>query len=78
MSVHQLITETADSETVEVLQDLLAKAQRGEIRDFVVVCSVNDDESNGYLRHALYKDRWRLLGAIEYAKNAVLHEGYGG
>ena len=72
MSVHQLVTGVEDRETVEVLQDLLSKAKRGEIRDFVVVCSVNDEESNGYLRHALYKDRWRLLGALEYAKDAVL------
>lgn len=76
MTVHKLIPDNQDQETIEVLRDMLGKAERGEIRDFVIVCSVNDSESNGYLRHALYKDRWRLLGAIEYAKNAVLHEGH--
>lgn len=75
MTVHNLVTQDRDLETIDVLTNLLEKAGRGEIRDIVIVCSVNDLEGNGYLRHAIYKDRWRLLGAIEYAKSAVLHEG---
>jgi hypothetical protein len=72
MTVHQLVIQDEDQETVEIIEDLLGKAKRGEIRDFVVVCSVKDEESNGYLRHCQFNDRWRLLGAIEYAKDSVL------
>lgn len=72
MTIHKLVHRDEDQETVEILEDLLEKAKRGEIRDLVVVCSVSDEESNGYLRHSLFKDRWRLLGAIEYAKDSVM------
>ena len=58
-------------ETVDILNECLEKAMRGEFLDIVVVGNVNDNNGLGFYRAAKFEDRWRLLGALEYAKHGV-------
>lgn len=53
------------------MEDIIAQAKRGEVVDIVVVCSGYFDGEPGFLRTTSFEDRWRLLGALEYAKQAV-------
>ena len=65
------IQKQPDDESIELLQEMIELAQRGELSDIVVVGCINDADGPGFIRSASFKDRWRLLGAIEYAKGAV-------
>lgn len=56
-------------ETAEWLRDLADRVDEGEIPDVVVV--FNDLVEPGYAAFGDFQDRWRLLGAIEYAKSTV-------
>lgn len=58
-------------EAAEYLRDLAERMQRGEISELVVV--TNDRENNHFERFGHFNDRWRLLGALEYAKTAVFN-----
>jgi hypothetical protein len=58
-------------ETVDILSECLAMAKRGEFLDVVVVGNVSDKNELGFYRCSSFKDRWRLLGALEYAKDGV-------
>lgn len=58
-------------ETIDILSDCLEMAKRGEFMDVVVVGNVNDNDGLGFYRCAKFEDRWRLLGALEYAKDGV-------
>ena len=58
-------------ETVDILSECLEMAKRGEFLDVVVVGNVNDADGLGFYRAAKFEDRWRLLGALEYAKDGV-------
>lgn len=51
------------------LRELADRMERGEISECVVV--LNDKRAGGYERWATFDDRWRMLGALEYAKTAV-------
>lgn len=61
-----------DKDMAEYLRELAERMDRGEIKDCVVV--FNDMENKAYERYAVFEDRWRLLGALEYAKDSV-HKG---
>lgn len=56
-------------ETAEWLRELADRVDEGEIPDVVVV--FNDLVERGYVAFGDFQDRWRLLGAIEYAKSVV-------
>lgn len=56
-------------DAAEQLRDYADRMERGEISEMVVV--LNDLENNGFERFGYFKDRWRLLGALEYAKTVV-------
>jgi hypothetical protein len=58
-------------ETVDILSECLEMAKRGEFCDVVVVGNVNDNDGPGFYRASKFEDRWRLLGALEYAKDGV-------
>ena len=57
-------------ETADILREYADAVERGAVTDFVLVG--NDKESGGYFQFASFNDRWRLLGAIEYAKGAII------
>ena len=58
-------------ETVDILSECLEMAKRGEFTDVVVVGNINTSDELGFYRAAKFEDRWRLLGALEYAKAGV-------
>jgi hypothetical protein len=51
------------------LRELADRMERNEILDIVVV--FNDKEARGFESFGDFQDRWRLLGALEYAKAGV-------
>lgn len=53
----------------EYLRELADRFERGEVNELVVV--TNDKEGNCFASWGHFEDRWRLLGALEYAKNTV-------
>lgn len=64
----QVISE----EFLQDLESIIARARAGELTDMVMVCAGKDDEGMMTLRATEFQDRWRLLGALEYAKAGVL------
>jgi hypothetical protein len=52
-----------------VLEEILEWARAGHVCDIVVVG--NHAEDGEFFRNANFEDRWRMLGALEYAKDAV-------
>ena len=71
MSVVQL-KRNGDPETANALREMADRVESGDIRDVVVVC--NDAGENAFWRVGLFEDRWRLLGALEYAKYTAMGE----
>ena len=65
MSVVQFKRE-GDPEIAQALRELADKVECGDVRDVVVVA--NDQGENTFWRVGTFADRWRLLGALEYAK----------
>lgn len=59
------------TEAADILREYADRIERGEISEIVIVC--NDRENSNFERFGHFNDRWRLLGALEYAKAAV-HE----
>lgn len=53
------------------LRDYADQVESGSISEFVFVA--NQREDGCFLAHGSFDDRWRILGALEYAKNSV-HE----
>lgn len=51
------------------LRELADRFEKGEITEAVVVC--NDRENTCFSSWGHFDDRWRVLGALEYAKNSV-------
>ena len=58
-----------DPEIIRMLEELLEMAKAGDLMEFVCVGNLTSD--GAYVRHSVFKDRWRLLGAIEYAKSSI-------
>lgn len=59
-------------EAAEYLRELADRFESGDITECVVV--LNDKVGNHFETWGHFDDRWRILGAIEYAKNTV-HKG---
>lgn len=57
------------AEAARWLRELADRFEAGEIAD--MVCVVNDREDNAFVSFGHFEDRWRLLGALEYAKAPV-------
>lgn len=51
------------------LREIADRVEAGEITEFAIVG--NDREGGCFFTVGSFDDRWRLLGAIEYAKRAV-------
>lgn len=65
-----VVPKSADPETIEALEDILELARSGEVLDLVVVANLTGDRC--FVRLADFADSWRALGALEYAKSAVI------
>lgn len=62
--------QVIDEEFLEAVEALVARARAGEIIEVVIVA--NDSAGQCYHRMSDFRDAWRLLGALEYAKTTVL------
>lgn len=60
-----------DNNLVEVVESLLADVKAGNVTDIVVVG--NHVADGCFFRSSVFADRWRLLGALEYAKDGIHH-----
>lgn len=54
------------------MRELADRMESGEIAECAIV--INDRDGNCFESWGHFDDRWRLLGAIEYAKSKVLFE----
>lgn len=63
------IERRVDPEMVEMLENVLADVKAGRLTDVVIVG--NHIADGGFFRSAVFADRWRLLGALEYAKDGI-------
>lgn len=55
---------------IEGLEEIVALCRSGGITSVVVVANRADEQC--YWRHAYFNNAWSLLGALEYAKDAVM------
>lgn len=55
------------------IREMADAIERGDIIEWVMVA--NDRESQVYLNHSKFEDRWRMLGAFEYARSGLLKTG---
>jgi hypothetical protein len=53
------------------LRDCADQVENGDITEFVFVA--NTKAEGCFMAHGAFDDRWRILGALEYAKQTV-HE----
>lgn len=67
-----LITEAKQhgAEIAATLREMADEAEKGAVSGLVVVAQLRD--KNQYWTHSHFEDKWRLLGAIEYAKGEIL------
>lgn len=65
----QLVPKQGDPIFAEVLREYADKVENGEITSVLIV--THNGEENVFERAGIWQDRWHLLGALEYAKNAV-------
>ena len=56
-------------EAAAYLRDLADQIEAGDISDVVIVC--NNTAENFFTSFGEFEDRWRLLGALEYAKAGI-------
>ena len=63
--------ESERIDNAKLLRDLADRVEAGDVVDFVVVG--NDREEKAFMASGSFDDRWRMLGALEYAKQTV-HE----
>lgn len=72
MSVLREVIAAPDQEIIDLLSEWLDMARRGEITDIVVVGAIKTPgHEPEYMRANNFTDRWRILGALEYAKASV-------
>lgn len=64
--VVNLAPKKGDVEFAQHLRDYADRVESGDITEFVFVA--RSTEENNLIRCSSFEDRWRLLGALEYAK----------
>ena len=55
------------------IREMADAIERGDIIEWVMVA--NDRENQVYVNHCEFQDRWRMLGALEYARSELLKAG---
>lgn len=56
----------------DTLREIAEQIESGEVRDLVVVWDHRGE--NKYKSNGFFDSRWRMLGAIEYAKKYVMED----
>lgn len=62
-----------DAGVIELLESALERAKAGDLVEVVIVGNLPAE--GGFLTLYSIADRWRLLGALEYAKHRVNLDG---
>lgn len=72
MTVLKLADSTAEwrQSGADILRELARGVEAGEITEFAIAAHNTGD--NCYEAWGHFADRWRLLGALEYAKSKVV------
>lgn len=60
-----------DPDFAATLREIADKVEAGDVREILVVA--NDQGENVFIGAGRFDDRWRILGALEYARGQV-HE----
>lgn len=58
------------NDAAEYLRELATRCEAGELTDLVIVYNRKDEKVVG--SWAEFEDRWRILGALEYAKSCLM------
>ena len=59
-----------DKKFADLLRGYADDVESGAITDFVFVACHGEDGT--FMRSSSFQDRWRMLGALEYAKSSVV------
>ena len=54
----------------DAIRSIADRYERGELIEIAIVC--NDRAGGHFESFGVFTDRWRMLGAIEYAKHHVM------
>ena len=57
------------------IREMADAIERGDIIEWVMVA--NDRAREVYVSHCEFPDRWRMLGALEYARSELMKAGDG-
>jgi len=69
MATVEAFKRPGDPECASRLRDLADKVEAGDVRDVVVVA--DDQGERAYWCTVMFNDRWKILGALEFAKSKV-------
>lgn len=61
-------------EDAQRLRDIADMVERGDISEFVFVA--NDVKERCFRSAISFEDRWRILGALEHAKQGIHNSGW--
>lgn len=65
-----------NDDAARFLRELADRVENCEITELSVVW--NDRVENGFGAYGMHDDKWRMLGALEYAKGIVITHGHHG
>lgn len=60
------------AELATYLRELADRYESGAVSELAIVG--NDREEGYFFQRGMFADRWRMLGAIEYAKGTLIDE----
>lgn len=63
------IKREPNHDAIKILEELLALAQAGELTELAAAGNISSE--GNFFRGAAFNDRWRMIGALEYAKSAI-------
>lgn len=78
MSNVAVLKREPDTEIVEMLERWLDMAKIGELVSVSIVGEIVNDDGPGYINAASFDERWKLLGALDYAKFYVNYRNENG
>jgi len=64
--------QVIDEGVLQGIEHVVKEARAGKITE--IVCVANDKSEKAFVRISGFSDAWRILGALEYAKQTV-HKG---
>ena len=71
-NIREIPAPKGDKNAADILRDYADRVERGELSNFVIV--VRDKRGNSLERFGIWEGCWELLGALEYAKSALLKD----